>query len=100
MKRIFFAAMAAMALLAGCAKNDDAPETSKLNIVFSVADKVPYGADTKALKQGWGYADEILIVFEAETNDWLDPSGNNNTVLLVMMAKERLLSRPTREVNT
>lgn len=82
MKKIFFAAMAAVALLAGCAKNDDAPETRKLNIVFSVADKVPYGADTKALKQGWGYPDEILIVFEAETNDWLDPSGNDNTVLL------------------
>ena len=82
MKKIFFAAMAAVALLAGCAKNDDAPETSKLNIVFSVADKVPYGADTKALKQGWGYPDEILIVFEAETYDWLDPSGNDNTVLL------------------
>ena len=82
MKKIFFAAMAAVALLAGCAKNDDAPETSKLNIVFSVADKSPYGADTKALKQGWGPADEILIVFEAETYDWLDPSGNDNTVLL------------------
>lgn len=82
MKKIFFAAMAAVALLAGCAKNDDAPETSKLNIVFSVADKTPYGADTKALKQGWGPADEILIVFEAESNDWLDPSGNDNTILL------------------
>ena len=83
MKRIFFAAMAAVALLAGCAKNEDAPETRKLNVIFSVADKTPYGADTKALKQGWGYADEILIVFEAESNDWLDPSGNDNTVLLV-----------------
>lgn len=82
MKRIFFAAIAAVVLLTGCAKNDDAPDTRKLNIVFSVADKVPYGADTKALKQGWGPADEILIVFEAETNDWLDPSGNDNTVLL------------------
>lgn len=83
MKRIFFAAMAAVALLAGCAKNEDAPETRKLNVIFSVADKTPYGADTKALKQGWGYADEILIVFEAESNDWLDPSGNDNTVLLI-----------------
>lgn len=82
MKRIFFAAIAAAVLLTGCAKNDDAPDTRKLNIVFSVADKVPYGADTKALKQGWGPADEILIVFEAESNDWLDPSGNDNTVLL------------------
>ena len=35
------------------------------------------------MKQGWSYADEILIVFEAETYDWLDPSGNDNTVLLV-----------------
>ncbi len=83
MKRICFAAIAAAVLLTGCAKNDDAPETSKLNIVFSVADKVPYGADTKALKQGWGYADEILIVFDAETDTWLDPSGNDNTVLLI-----------------
>lgn len=83
MKKIFFAAMAAVALLAGCAKSEEAPEARKLNVVFSVADKTPYGADTKALKQGWGYADEILIVFEAESNDWLDPSGNNNTVLLV-----------------
>lgn len=92
MKRIFFAAMAAMALLAGCAKNDDAPETRELNIVFSVADKVPYGADTKALKQGWGYADEILIVFEAETGDWLDPSGNDNTVLLAYNGEEWYVS--------
>lgn len=83
MKRIFFAAIAAAVLLTGCAKNDDAPDTRKLNIVFSVADKVPYGADTKALKQGWGYADEIIIVFDAETDNWLDPSGNDNTVLLV-----------------
>lgn len=83
MKRIFFAAMAAMALLAGCAKSEEAPEARKLNVVFSVADKDSYGADTKAVKQGWGYADEILIVFEAETNDWLDPSGNDNTVLLI-----------------
>lgn len=83
MKRIFFAAMAAMALLAGCAKNEDAPEARKLNIVFSVADKDSYGADTKAVKQGWSVNDEILIVFEAETYNWLDPSFNDNTVLLV-----------------
>ena len=83
MKRIFLAAIAAAALLAGCAKSEDAPEARKLNVVFSVADKDSYGADTKAVKQGWSYADEILIVFEAETYDWLDPSGNDNTVLLV-----------------
>lgn len=82
MKKIFFAAMAAVALLAGCAKSEDAPEARKLNIVFSVADKVPYGADTKALKQGWGNADEILIVFDAETDNWLVPSFNDNTVTL------------------
>ena len=83
MKRIFLAAIAAAALLAGCAKSEDAPEARKLNVVFSVADKDSYGADTKAVKQGWSVNDEILIVFEAETNDWLDPSGNDNTVLLV-----------------
>lgn len=83
MKRIFFAAIAAVVLLTGCAKNDDAPDTRKLNIVFSVADKDSYGADTKAVKQGWSVNDEILIVFEAETYNWLDPSFNDNTVLLV-----------------
>ena len=83
MKRIFFAAIAAVVLLTGCAKNDDAPDTRKPNIVFSVADKDSYGADTKAVKQGWSVNDEILIVFEAETYNWLDPSFNDNTVLLV-----------------
>ena len=83
MKRIFLAAVAAAALLAGCAKSEDAPETRKLNVVFSVADKDSYGADTKAVKQGWSVNDEILIVFESEMNDWLNPSVNENTVLLV-----------------
>ena len=83
MKRIFLAAIAAAALLAGCAKSEDAPEARKLNVVFSVADKDSYGADTKAVKQGWSVNDEILIVFESEINDWLNPSVNDNTVLLV-----------------
>lgn len=83
MKRIFLAAIAAAALLAGCAKSEDAPEARKLNVVFSVADKDSYGADTKAVKQGWSVNDEILIVFESEVNDWLNPSVNDNTVLLV-----------------
>lgn len=83
MKRIFLAAIAAAALLAGCAKSEDAPEARKLNVVFSVADKDSYGADTKAVKQGWSVNDEILIVFESELNDWLNPSVNDNTVLLV-----------------
>lgn len=83
MKRIYLAAIAAAALLAGCAKSEDAPEARKLNVVFSVADKDSYGADTKAVKQGWSVNDEILIVFESEINDWLNPSVNDNTVLLV-----------------
>ena len=83
MKRIFLAAIAAAALLAGCAKSEDAPEARKLNVVFSVADKDSYGVDTKAVKQGWSVNDEILIVFESEMNDWLNPSVNDNTVLLV-----------------
>ena len=81
MKRIFLAAIAAAALLAGCAKSEDAPEARKLNVVFSVADKDSYGADTKAVKQGWSVNDEILIVFESEMNDWLNPSVNDNTNL-------------------
>ena len=82
MKKIFLVAVAAAALLVGCAKSEDAPETRKVNVVFSVADKDSYGADTKAVKQGWSVNDEILIIFESETNDWLNPSGNDNTVLL------------------
>ena len=82
MKKIFLAVMISAVFLAGCAKNEDSHETGKLNVVFSVADKASYGADTKALKQGWSVNDEILIVFESEVNDWLDPSVNDNTVLL------------------
>ena len=92
MKRIFFAAMAAAALLAGCAKSEEAPEARKLNVVFSVADKTSYDADTKAVKQGWNYGDEILIMFESESYDWLDPSGNENTVLLVYDGEEWYVS--------
>ena len=83
MKKIFLAVMISAVFLAGCAKNEDLHETGKLNVVFSVADKASYGADTKALKQGWSVNDEILIVFESETYDWLNPSVNDNTVLLV-----------------
>lgn len=83
MKKIFLAVMISAVFLAGCAKNEDSHETGKLNVVFSVADKASYGADTKALKQGWSVNDEILIVFESETYDWLNPSVNDNTVLLV-----------------
>ena len=85
MKKKMLALCAVMSLvlaMAGCAKSEEAPEARKLNVVFSVADKDSYGADTKAVKQGWSVNDEILIIFNAESNDWLNPSFNDNTVLL------------------
>ena len=81
MKNIFYAAFAAIVLLAGCTKNQNEPAETKLNVVFSVADKAEFGADTKALKQGWDINDEILILFEIQ-GDLVDPATNSNTVSL------------------
>lgn len=82
MKRMFFAVMAVVILFTGCVKDHEVSKDNKVNVVFSVADKVSYGVDTKAVKQEWKVGDEIIIVFECETSDWLDPSENQNTVLL------------------
>lgn len=82
MKKIFLTAMAATVLFAGCNRSADAPETKEFNIVFSVADKASYNADTKAVKQGWADGDQILLVFELDHNEWLDPENNANTLIL------------------
>ena len=74
-----------MTLLVGCAKNEDNSE--KINVVFSVDDKASFGADTKAIKEGWAFGDEILIMFE-EQGDLLDPSTNNNTLCLSYNGEE------------
>jgi len=82
MKKILLTAMAATVLFAGCNRSADAPETKEFNIVFSVADKASYNADTKAVKQGWADGDQILLVFELNHNEWLDPENNANTLIL------------------
>lgn len=66
MKRIFLAALAAMTLLAGCAK-DNAPtvEHQDVKIFFTVADKPGFNSSTKAAKAGWSNNDKIMIIFKS-----------------------------------
>lgn len=89
MKKILLAIAIVATLLVGCTKNEDNPE--KINIVFSVDDKAAYGAETKALKEFWDTNDEILILFE-EQGTLIDPSMNNNTVLLCYDGEEWYVS--------
>lgn len=86
MKKIFMAALAAMTLLAGCAKENTPVAKQDIKVNFTVAEKAEFGADTKAVKTGWAVGDEILIVFEGGEG-WLDFSNNANTFKLVKTAE-------------
>lgn len=62
MKKIFMAALAAMTLLAGCAKeNTPVVENQDIKVNFTVAEKPGFGADTKAVKTEWASGDQIAI---------------------------------------
>lgn len=82
MKKIFMAALAAMTLLAGCAKENTPVAKQDIKVNFTVAEKGGFGADTKAIKADWALNDEILIVFEGNTG-WLNFSNANNTLKLI-----------------
>lgn len=91
MKKIFMAALAAMTLLAGCAKeNTPVVENQDIKVNFTVAEKSDFGADTKAIKAGWEVGDQILLVFQGNDatyhGDWLDWTNNNNTITLTKTA--------------
>ena len=70
MKKILFTAIAAV-LLAGCAKSVDEPVAKEIKVEFEIAEKSAFGADTKALKEGWAVGDVIRITFSS------DEAGNN-----------------------
>lgn len=85
MKKIFVAIFAAVALLAGCAKEAPVAESQDVKVTFSVTDKDGFGADTKAVKAGWEVGDEIVLIFHSGT-EWLNYSNGNNTVKLTKTA--------------
>ena len=85
MKKIFVAIFAAVALLAGCAKEAPVAESQDVKVTFSVTDKDGFGADTKAVKAGWEVGDEIVLIFHSGT-EWLDYSNSANTVKLTKTA--------------
>ena len=84
MKRIFIAAITAVTLFAGCAKEntDYTPVSQDVKINFDIAGKVGFGADTKAVKSDWAVGDEILVVFQGISSDWLDCVDCNNSLKL------------------
>ena len=81
MKKIFMAALAAMTLLAGCAKENTPVAKQDIKVNFTVAEKAEFGADTKAVKTGWAVGDEIIIVFRDATG-WVNFEDGENTVKL------------------
>ena len=76
MKKIFMAALAAMTLLAGCAKENTPVAKQDIKVNFTVAEKAGFGADTKAVKTGWENGDEILIVLYS-SGGWYNEDGYN-----------------------
>ena len=84
MKKIMFTAIAAV-LLAGCAKSVDEPVANEIKVEFEIAEKSAFGADTKALKEGWAVGDVIRITFssDGDGNNYPDFSNNNYTISLV-----------------
>ena len=80
MKNIFISAMVlAVALFAGCSKDEMPEQNVKYKVQFSVADRSELS--TRAAKSGWEDGDQVLIVFEGES-DWFDVTNGANTLKL------------------
>lgn len=77
MKKIFMAAMTlAVVLLASCSNEDLNVKNNDVKVNFTVAEKVGFGADTRAVKTGWENGDEILIVLNS-LGGWYNEDGYN-----------------------
>lgn len=76
MKKILFTAIAAV-LLAGCAKSVDEPVAKEIKVEFEIAEKSAFGADTKALKEGWAVGDMIRVAFSDDSHGY----GNTFPIL-------------------
>lgn len=80
MKNIIISAMVlAVALFAGCSKDEMPEQNVKYKVQFSVADRSELS--TRAAKSGWEDGDQVLIVFEGES-DWFDVTNGANTLKL------------------
>ena len=82
MKKIFMAAMTlAVVVLASCSNEDLNVENNDVKVNFTVAEKVGFGADTRAVKTGWENGDEILIVLYS-SGGWYNENGYNYMKLI------------------
>ena len=80
MKNIFISAMVlAVALIAGCSKDEMPEQNVKYKVQFSVADRSELS--TRAAKSGCEDGDQVLIVFEGESG-WFDVTNGANTLKL------------------
>lgn len=80
MKNIIISAMVlAVALFAGCSKDELPEQNVKYKVEFSVADRSELS--TRATKSGWENGDQVLIVFEGESG-WFDVANGANTLKL------------------
>ena len=68
MKKIFMAVMTLMmAVFASCSNEDvNVDNNNELKVTFTVADKIGFGVDARAVKTGWENGDEILIAMCSE----------------------------------
>lgn len=68
MKKIFMAVMTLMmAVFASCSNEDvNVDNNNELKVTFTVADKIGFGVDARAVKTGWENGDEILIAMYSE----------------------------------
>lgn len=68
MKKIFMAVMTLMmAVFASCSNEDvNVDNNNELKVTFTVADKIGFGVDARAVKTGWEANDEILIAVQSE----------------------------------
>lgn len=84
MKNVFIYAMVlAIAFLPSCSKMELSEDSdSKLNVVFSVAEKNGWENTTRAVKSGWEEGDEILIVLERD-GDLYKSLRSGSTIKLI-----------------
>ena len=77
MKKVLMAAMTlVMAVFASCTNEDLNVENNDVKVNFTVAEKVGFGADSRAVKTGWEDGDEILIVLYS-SGGWYNEDGYN-----------------------
>ena len=81
MKKIFFALAALVLAFTGCSQEEEAIQVSEKKAVKVVVnmDKPSFGDDARAARQGWEEGDEVIVVLDDKSNDYLELTytGNN-----------------------